>query len=163
MEREIRRGFIIEVIGTAYNGMKGYVTITDFHSATVELSDGSTHDLLKENLKIINGDTEIEYGEDDTLRQVKERYIKSYLGYPEKYLQTWTEEDIRKVLDRFNGIDLSLKNKRQIAIVDYELAAELQRTIGGVQWLRRRLFQKESNKVSLTDLIKKLKDEFGLI
>jgi len=161
MEKDIKRGYIIEVIGTAYNGMKGYVTITDFHSATVELSDGSIHDLLKENLKIINGDTEIETGEDDKLRQAKERYIKSYLGYPENYLRTWTEEDIRKVIDRFNQIDL--RNKDIVKLTDYELASELQRTIGGVQWLRRRLFQKESSKVSLTDLIKQLKEQFGLI
>ena len=157
----IRRGYIVEVIGTLYNGQKGYVTNTEYHTAIIELKDGSIHTLLKENLKVINGDTEIEIGEDNTLRQAKERYIKGYIGYPENYLRTWTEEDIQKVLDRFKVIDL--RNKNIVKLTDYELANELQRTVGGVQWLRRRLFQKETSKVSLTDLIRQLKEKEGLI
>lgn len=158
----IRRGYIVEVIGElSISGQKGYVTNTEYHTATIELQDSSIHTVLKENLKVINGDTEIEIGEDANLRQAKERYVKGYIGMPENYMRTWTEEDIQKVIDRLNQIDL--RNKNIVKLLDYELANELQRTIGGVQWLRRRLFQKESSKVSLTDLIKRLKEKFGLI
>jgi hypothetical protein len=161
MNNEIRRGYIVEVIGTPYNGQNGYVTNADYHSAVIEFKDGSIHNLLKSNLKVVNGDTEIEYGEDSELIKAKEKYVKGYLGYPENYLRTWTEEDIRKVIDKYNQINL--RNKNIVKLTDYELAGELQRTIGGVQWLRRRVFQKESTSVVLTGLIKKLKDEFGLI
>lgn len=160
---EIKRGYTVELVGTGYNGQQGFVTGTEHHTASVEFKDGTVHDFMKENLKVLNHDTEIEYGEDEDLKIVKEKYIRNYLGYPENYLKDWTEIDIRKVVDKFNGLDLSKKNRKKIELLDYTIALELQRTVGGVAWLRRRLFQKASATVNPTDLIQKLKDEFGLI
>ena len=162
MQKDICRGYIVEVVGIeSLNGMKGYITSTDSHSAVVELTDGSIHNLLKENYKILNGDTEIEYGEDETMKQAKERYIKGYIGMPENYMRSWTEVDIQKVIDRLKIIDM--RNKNLVKLTDYLLASELERTVGGIMWLRRRLFQKETAKVSLTELIKQLKEKEGLI
>jgi len=160
---EVKRGYTVELTGTGYDGQKGFVTTTDRHTATVEFIDGTSHDFLKENLTVLNHDTEIDYDEGTELKEVKERYVRNHLGYPENYMASWTEPNVRTVISKFNGLNLTRKNAKKLELIDYTLALELQRTIGAVQWLRRRLFHKASATVIITDLIEKLKNEFGLI
>ncbi|MFX0084267.1 MAG: hypothetical protein ACFFAU_01235 [Candidatus Hodarchaeota archaeon] len=154
--RKLTAGNLVEVISTKKLAI---VKAVDWHVITVEIVDTGREVMYTlDNLKPINRDVTINETDNQEVKDVKHRYVKWISGLPKNYKQDWTEEHIRIVANRLNG-----KNKEDRVYLTIKLGLELERTKGGIQWMYRRLFVKAGKGISVTERIKKVIEELGLL
>lgn len=140
-------------------GEKGIVSEADYHTSVIDIigKNKSIH-YLNENLEVLNKEVSLEDTDTEEIREIKHRYVEWISDKPRNYKQDWTEEHIKRVAEVLDS-----SNKKNRPLLAIKLAVELKRSIGGIQWMYRRLFVKAGNNINISERIKSVIEELGLL